>query len=152
MKTKLAVLSFCIAVFIVFGCGKKKENPNAKFTGTYKVHDTWGSSKEFIGSGSLDYDLTITAEGEDGIILNNVNKTLDGIKAKVSGDSIIIKKQTVKSKAGKSYDVDEKTGTVTNNSLSLIFGYDDLDHGDAIGYIYAELSGVKNPSSSEKEE
>jgi len=145
MKAKLFVILLC-SVFVFVSCGKK-ENPNAKFTGSYKITDSWGSSKPEIGSGTLEYTMTITADGEDGIIINNINKTLDGIKAKVSADSFMVKKQTVKSKAGQTYDVDEKSGTVTGNSLKIDFGYDDINYSNGIGYIYCIISGTKEAVS-----
>lgn len=149
MKTKLIIITLAISMLFVFGC-KKKELPNAKFVGTYKVTDTWGSSKSEIGSGTLEYTLTITADGEDGIILDNVNKTLFGIKAKVSGDSLIVQKQTTTSKTGKTYEVDNKSGTMINNKLIIDFGYDDLNYGDAIGYVYAMIRGDKETKSQDK--
>ncbi len=149
-QTKLAVLIVLVLIFAAAGCGKKKEVPNAKFLGTYKVNDTWGSSKPLIGSGSLEYEMTITADGENAVILNNLNKTLDGVKAKVSGDSLLISKQTLKSKSGSTYDVDEKVGVLKGSNINIIFGYDDLNYADAIGYVYAELNGVKNSSPSDK--
>ena len=145
MKSKLFIILFAL-VFIFCSCGKK-ENPNAKFVGTYSITDSWGSSNSLIGSGTLEYTLTITDDGEDGIILNNVNKTLDGIKAKVSNDSFMISKQTVNSKSGKTYDVDAKTGTLSNNTLRIDFGYNDIDYGNLIGYIYCIISGKKESSS-----
>jgi hypothetical protein len=149
MKIKLIIITLALSMIFVFGC-KKKELPNAKFVGTYKVVDTWGSSKSEIGSGTLEYTLTITADGETGIILDNVNKTLFGIKAKVSGDSLIVQKQTTTSKTGKIYEVDNKSGTMTNNKLNIDFGYDDLNHGDAIGYVYAMIRGDKEVKSESK--
>ena len=145
MKEKLFVILFAL-IFIFYSCGKK-ENPNAKFIGTYTITDSWGSSNSLIGNGTLEYKLTITADGEDGIIINNVNKTLDGIKAKVSNDSFMISKQTIKCKSGKTYDVDAKTGTLTENILKIDFGYDDISYGDAIGYIYCIMNGKKESVS-----
>ncbi len=141
MKFKMFIVLFFVSL-VLFSCGKK-ESPNAKFVGSYKVTDTWGSSKSELGSGTLDYTMTITADGENGIIIDNFNKTLDGVKAKVSNDSFMVAKQTVKSKAGKSYDVDEKSGSITNGKLKIDFGYSDLDHGNAIGYIYCIIEGDK---------
>lgn len=141
MKLRLFIVLFS-ASLIMFSCGKK-ENPNAKFVGSYKVTDTWGSSKSELGSGTLDYTITITADGESGIIINNFNKTLNNVKAKVSNDSFYVAKQTATSPAGKTYDVDEKAGTVSNGKLKIDFGYSDLDHGDLIGYIYCIIEGEK---------
>lgn len=137
-----AVLVLFSAALILFACGKK-ENPNAKFVGTYKVTDTWGSSHSELGSGTLDYTITIKADGEDGLIIDNFNKTLNGVKAKVSNDSFYVSKQTAKSTAGKTYDVDEKAGTLSNGKLKIDFGYSDLDYGDLIGYIYCIIEGEK---------
>ncbi len=145
MKAKTIVILLS-AIFIFYSCSKK-ESPNAKFVGSYQITDTWGSSKSEIGSGTLDYTLTITADGEDGIIMNNVNKTLDGVKATVSNDSFHVKAQTVKSKAGKTYRVDEKSGTLSGKIFKIDFGYDDLDYGNAIGYIYCIINGTKESSS-----
>ncbi len=145
MKSKMLFVLLA-SLFIFCSCGKK-ESPNAKFVGSYKITDSWGSSKAEIGSGTLEYTMTITADGEDGIILNNVNKTLDGIKAKVSNDSFMVKKQVVKSKAGQTYDVDEKSGTLSGSTLKIDFGYDDINYSNGIGYVYCIISGTKESSS-----
>ena len=145
MKTKLFVVLLS-ALFVFYSCGKK-EKANVKMAGSYKVSDSWGSSKSEIGSGTLEYTMTITADGDDGIIVNNVNKTLDGVKATVSNDSFHVKKQSVKSKSGKTYRVDEKSGTIKGNELKIDFGYDDLEQDNAIGYIYCIISGNKESSS-----
>ena len=91
MKLRLFIVLFS-ASLILFSCGKK-ENPNAKFVGSYKVTDTWGSSHSELGSGTLDYTITMTADGEDGLIINNFNKTLNNVKAKVSNDSFYVAKR-----------------------------------------------------------
>ena len=148
-KFNVTALLVCMLLLVFAGCGKKKENPNAKFIGTYETQDTWGSSKSEIGSGSLEYQMTITASGEDGVILNNVNKTLDGVKGTVKGDSLIIEKQTAKSKAGKTYRVDNVVGVLSNNTLTMDFGYDDLEYGEAIGYLFASVKGVKPETKKE---
>lgn len=149
MKLKLFLTVF-LMMFVFFACSKK-EKPNAKFIGTYQTSDSWGSSKPEIGSGSLEYVMTIKADGEDGekVILSNVNKTLDGVKGTIKGDSLIIEKQTAKSNSGKTYQVDNAVGTLSGNTLKIEFGYDDLDYGNAIGYIFSYVSGIKAETKKE---
>ena len=147
---KTYLLTFLlICAFVVSGCGKKEVvKPNAKFIGTYQVKDVWGSSKSEIGSGSLEYVLTIRPSGDSAVIIDNVNKTLMGVKGKVQGDSLIIEKQESKSAAGKTYDVDPETGVIKGNKLTLNFGYHDLDKGNLIGYIVVTMDGVKDSTVS----
>lgn len=154
MRSVLPVIVlYVLCGLVLTGCGKK-ENPNSKFIGTYDGKDTWGSSKPEIGSGSLEYTITIEADGEDGkkVILNNINKTLDGVKGTVSGDSLIIEKQIVKSKAGSTYQVDNAVGTITGKELKIDFGYDDLEYGNAIGYVFTYVSGTKKDSKEDTKE
>jgi hypothetical protein len=140
-----------IVTFVIGGCSKKEEvKPNAKFLGTYKVNDVWGSSKSEIGSGSLDYEMTIKPSGDTAIIIDNINKTLVGVKGRVQGDSVIIEKQVAKSSSGTSYDVDPETGVLNGNKLTLNFGYHDLDKGNLIGYIVVTMNGVKDSTASSK--
>jgi len=146
LRTKSIILTVITLIIFIAGCGKK-ENPNAKFVGSYQVTDAWASSKPEIGSGSLKYVMTITADGEDGIIIDNVNKTLYGIKAKVSNDSFYVQKQTAKSKSGNSYLVDEKSGSLTGNNLNIDFVYDDREKDNMIGYVYCIISGTKESST-----
>ena len=143
----LAFLLIC--TFVIGSCGKKEEvKPNAKFLGTYQVKDVWGSSKSEIGSGSLDYVLTIKPSGDSAVIIDNINKTLMGVKGTVKGDSILIEKQTSKSSSGTTYDVDPETGVLTGKMLKLNFGYHDLDRANAIGYVVVTMDGVKDSSSA----
>lgn len=140
MKKHFLYLLLIIAAVSMFGCGKA-QHPGYKFTGIYSVEDQWTSSKEFIGSGDLEYDLIIVPYGEDGVMLMNVNKTLNRVKAKIDGDKFVIQKQTVKSAADKSYSVVEQSGTLTENELEIDFEYNDSNYGDLIGTIQCKIKG-----------
>ncbi len=150
---KTYLLTFLlVCTFVIGGCGKKEVvKPNAKFLGTYQVKDVWGSSKSEIGSGSLEYVMTIKPSGDSAVIIDNINKTLIGVTAKVQGDSILIDKQTAKSNSGTTYDVDPDVGVLTGGkNLKLNFGYNDLDRSNAIGYVVVTMDGVKDSSVSTK--
>ncbi|MEO8514732.1 MAG: hypothetical protein ABI543_14325 [Ignavibacteria bacterium] len=147
---KTYLLTFLlICAFVVGGCGKKEVvKPNAKFIGTYQVKDVWGSSKSELGSGSLEYVLTIRPSGDSAVIIDNINKTLNGVTGKVQGDSILIDKQTSKSAAGSTYDVDPESGVLTGKNLKLNFAYNDLDRSNMVGYIVVTMDGVKDSSTT----
>src|SRR5438045_893345 len=119
MKKQLTAI-ILLTVILIAGCGKSIR-PSDKFSGTYPVKDSWSSTKTDIGSGNLAYDLIIVPDGEDGIILMNVNKTLNGVKGKVKDNQFTIEKQTAKSIAGKTYTVMGQTGMLTENKLNLYF-------------------------------
>lgn len=132
-------------VVLITGCGKKEViKPNAKFIGSYQVKDVWGSSKPELGSGSLEYELTINAKGDSSVVINNINRTLMGVTAKVSGDSLIIDSQTAKSPAGKSYDVDVQYGYFDDGKLILNCDYNDLYRGDLIGAVAVTMTCTKD--------
>ncbi len=140
-----------IFTFVVTGCGKKEVvKPNAKFLGTYQVKDIWGSSKPELGSGSLEYVLTIKPSGDTAVIIDNVNKTLVGVTAKVKGDSLLIDKQTAKSSSGTTYDVDPEVGVLSGKDLKLNCGYNDLDRANLIGYVVVTMDGVKDSTAAVK--
>jgi hypothetical protein len=141
MKKQISfIIILILAIFA--GCGKS-ERPSDKFSGTYPVKDSWSSTKTLIGSGNLAYDLIIVPDGDDGVVLMNVNKTLNGVKAKVKDNQFTIEKQIAKSIAGKSYTVMGQTGMLTENKLNLYFSYSDEDYGDAIGEVRCDISGTK---------
>ncbi len=145
MKKFYFTFAMILTAVMLFGCSKKEEvKPNAKFIGTYQVQDVWGSSKYEIGSGRLEYELTIRPNGDSSVIIDNVNKTLLGVKASVRGDSLFIEKQTAKSSSGTTYDVDIEEGVLTGNNLKLDFIYSDLDRGNLIGLIAVTMDGVKD--------
>lgn len=138
-------ISFIIILMLALfaGCGKS-ERPSDKFSGTYPVKDSWSSTKSEIGNGNLAYDLIIVPDGDDGVVLMNVNKTLNGVKGKVKDDEITIEKQTAKSIAGKSYMVMGQTGRlIDNNKLVLFVSYSDEDYGNAIGEVRCDINGTK---------
>jgi hypothetical protein len=133
-----------IATFVIGGCGKKEtEKPNAKFLGSYQVKDVWASSKPEIGSGSLEYELTIQAKGDSSVVIDNINKTLFGIYGVARGDTLYIASQTGKSKAGKSYDVGEQFGYFSDGKLVLSCDYHDLYLGNLIGSVSATMVGSR---------
>lgn len=140
MKKHLLYLLMLIMAVSMFGCGKS-QHPGYKFTGLYSVEDQWKSSKELIGNGNLEYDLIIIPYGEDGVMLMNVNKTLNKVKAKIDGDKLVFQKQTVKSAADKSYSVAEQTGTISENKLEMDFEYSDSNYGDLIGTVTCKITG-----------
>lgn len=134
-----------------FQTAEKKEKPNEKLSGVYKVVDNWSSSKTLIGSGTLQYDLIITPSGDDGIILMNLNRTLNGIKATVISDNeFTIPTQSTTSAAGNQYTVNGYRGKLTGNSLDLKFAYGDDLYASAIGTVDCAITGTKEKSASEK--
>lgn len=136
-------------IAVIAGCGKKEViKPNAKFLGTYQVKDVWGSSKPELGSGSLEYELTIKAKGDSAVVINNINRTLMNVTAMVSGDSLIIDSQTAKSPAGKSYDVDVQYGYFDEGKLILNCDYNDLYRGDLIGAVAVTMTCTKDSVTS----
>lgn len=151
MKNYIIIVAIFAFVFTLSSCGKKEAvKPNAKFLGTYQVKDVWGSSKPELGSGSLEYVLTIKPSGDSAVVIDNINKTLNGVTGKVQGDSIIIDKQTAKSTSGATYDVDTETGVITGKNLKLNFGYNDLDRANMIGYVVVTMDGVKDSTAASK--
>lgn len=146
MKKLFLTASMILMVFALSSCSKKEDvKPNAKFLGTYKVQDVWGSSKEFIGSGRLEYELTIKPNGDSAVFIDNINKTLMNVKANVKGDSLIIESQTAKSSSGTTYDVDPEIGVLTaGKDLHIEFIYHDLDRGNLIGVIAVTMDGLKD--------
>ncbi len=142
-KIYLATLLLVIG-FSLSGCGKKEtERPNAKFIGSYMVKDVWASSKPEIGSGSLEYELTIQAKGDSSVVIDNINKTLFGIYGVARGDTLYIASQTGRSKAGKSYDVGEQFGYFSDGKLVLTCDYHDLYLGNLIGSVSATMIGTR---------
>lgn len=134
---------FLIAVLLfASGCGKK-EKPNEKFIGTYKVTDDWKSSRTEIGSGSLKYDLIIVPDGEDGLLLMNVNKTLNSVKAKVTDDIFTIPYQTSVSSTGKTYNVNGFTGKIVGDKLELKFAFNEDALYSGIGNVDCNINGTK---------
>ena len=137
-----------IATFVITGCSKKEtEKPNAKFIGSYQVKDVWASNKTEIGSGSLEYEMTIKANGDSSVIIDNINKTLFGVNGVTRGDTLYILSQTGKSKAGKSYDVGEQYGYITDGKLILNCDYHDLYLGNLIGSVSATMVGTRKTES-----
>lgn len=150
MKKQLTFVIILAAALFLFGCGKK-ERPSEKLSGVYKATDNWSSNKTVIGSGTLQYDLIITPDGEDGLILMNVNRTLNGIKATVINDNeFTIPTQNATSAAGKQYTVNGFRGKLTGNSLDLKFTYGDDLYASAIGTVDCAITGTREKSSSEK--
>lgn len=149
---KTYLLTFLLVFVFIFGsCGKKEVvKPNAKFLGTYQVKDVWGSSKPELGSGSLGYVITIKPSGDSAVIIDNINKTLNGVTAKVQGDTLLIDKQSAKSTSGSTYDVDPETGVLTGKNLKVNFAYNDLDRSNLIGYVVLTMDGVKDSTASAK--
>ncbi len=146
-KYNFAILVI-IFTLIFTGCGKKEtEKPNAKFIGSYQVKDVWASSKPEIGSGSLEYELTIQAKGDSSVVIDNINKTLFGIYGVARGDTLYISSQTGRSKAGKSYDVGEQFGYFSDGKLVLTCDYHDLYLGNLIGSVSATMVGTRKTES-----
>lgn len=132
-------------VVLIAGCGKKEViKPNAKFIGSYQVEDIWGSSKPELGSGRLEYVLTIKPSGDSAVIIDNINKTLVGVTAKVSGDSLIIDSQTAKSTSGTKYEVDKQYGYFDKGKLILNCDYNDLYLADMIGAVAVTMTCTKD--------
>ena len=138
MKTKWMIPIVVLGLFYV-SCGPA----SFKFSGIYSVSDSWTSSKTDIGTGNLEYDLTIVPDGNDGVILMNVNKTLNRVKAKVKGDELIVEKQVAVSSSGKAYAVLGQTGKLSDNKLVLKFSYSDTEYANGIGEITCEITGTK---------
>ena len=130
----------------VSGCGKV--SASKKFVGTYTVSDAWSSSK--VGTGNLNYDMMITSDGDDGILLINANKTFSGVKATVSDDQITIPSQQITSNAGTKYMINGYTGKLKDNNLDLKFVYSDILYGSAVGEVECTITGTKQKSSSDK--
>ena len=141
MKTKLCLLTAVLFLFAI-GCGKK-EKPSEKFSGTYKVIDQWSSSKAEIGTGTLNYDLTIVPDGDEGVLLMNVNRTFNGVKAKVTDDAITIPSQPITSGSGTSYMINGYTGKLSENNLTLSFVYSDALYGYSVGEVTCAITGAK---------
>jgi len=145
MKTRL-FMSLVVTGLFLTSCG----GGSLKYSGIYDVNDKWSSSKTDLGTGSLDYELIIIPDGADGVILMNVNKTLNRVRAKVKGDEIVIEKQTLQSVSGKTYTVSGKTGKLVDNKLLLTFVYSDVDHANSIGEITCDITGTKEKMEPSK--
>lgn len=127
------------------GCGKKESvKPNAKFLGTYKVKDVWASNKTEIGSGSLEYELNIKPNGDSLVTIDNINKTLFGVRGVAKDDTLYILSQTGKSLAGRSYELDEQRGYIDGGKLVLNCDYNDLYIANLIGSVSVTMVGTKN--------
>ena len=146
MKSKLIVLSVMLALFIISGCGKKD---NQKFAGVYSVTDDWKSSKTALGNGSLEYDMTVVPDGDEGtdVLLMNVNKTFNSVKATVEGDNITVNSQITTNISGTKYKINGYTGKLKDNKLDLKFVYSDALYSDAVGEVECSISGTKPKSS-----
>ncbi len=146
MKAKLIILSVMLTLIIISGCGKKD---NEKFAGVYSVSDDWKSSKTIIGSGNLEYDMTVVPDGDDGVLLMNVNKTFNSVKATVEGESITVGSQIIQSVSGTKYKINGYSGKLKDNKLDLKFVYSDALYGDAVGEVECNISGTKPKSSKD---
>lgn len=146
MKLKSIIMLLMFTALFISGCSK--ERASDKFSGTYTVSDTWSSSK--VGTGNLDYDMIIVPDGDEGIMLMNVNKTFSGVKAKVSDETITIPSQQISSNAGTKYTINGYTGKLKENKLDLTFVYSDALYGYAVGEVQCVISGTKQKSSSDK--
>lgn len=145
MKTTIKFTLMLFAVLLVFsGCSKKKEQTNIKASGTYEVKDNWYMT---IGGetidGNLDYSMKIFPVGlEDTVSLNNVNKTFDDVIAIYRNDSLFIPEQTVRSTAGKKYDISETSGTLKGKELEIKFMYDDRPYDQLTGLVLCNITGT----------
>ncbi len=139
MKGRIAVV--LIAALLMGSCAKKLTPKDV--AGSYAVADSWKSNKELIGTGSLSYDLEIVADGDAGVILMNVNKTLNGVKGLLKGDEIVIDKQTIASASGNLYDVLPSTGKIIDNKIVMTFMYSDEARANGIGEIKCDIIGSK---------
>lgn len=139
MKTRLLILAAGLMMFSA--CGKKLKPTDV--AGSYAVADSWKSSIEMIGTGNLNYDLDIVADGEDGVILMNVNKTLSGVKGKLKGDEILIDKQTIASPSGNLYDVLPGKAKIMDQKIMLTFTYSDEERANGIGKVTCDIMGSK---------
>lgn len=146
MKTKLFILSAVLTMIFIAGCGQK---PSQKFAGVYSVTDDWKSSKTAIGSGNLEYDMTVVPDGDDGVLLMNVNKTFNSIKASVEGETMTVNSQIVSSNSGTKYKINGYTGKLKDNKLDLKFVYSDALYGDAVGEVECTITGTKPKSSKD---
>ena len=146
MKIKLIILLSVLTVVFISGCSKV--SPSKKFVGTYTVTDAWSSSK--VGTGNLNYDMMITSDGDEGILLINANKTFSGVKATVNDDQITIPSQQITSNAGTKYMINGYTGKLKDNNLDLKFVYSDMLYGAAVGEVECTITGTKQKSSSDK--
>ena|SRR6266540_2088993 len=146
MKLKLIILLSVFSVIFISGCSK--ESASKKFAGTYTISDSWTSTK--VGSGNLDYDMIIVPDGDEGIMLMNVNKTFNGVKANVSEDQITVPSQQISSNAGTKYTINGYTGKLKDNKLDLKFVYSDALYGYAVGEVECTINGTKQKTSSDK--
>jgi len=135
---------FLTVLFVFSGCSKKKEQTNIKASGTYEAADHWFMT---IGGetmdGKLDYNLKVFPVGlEDTLSLNNVNKTFDDVIAIYRNDSVFISDQTIKSTAGKKYDIKESIGTFKGKELDLKFIYTDFPYENLTGMVVCNITGT----------
>lgn len=140
MRSRIWMMA--VAVLMVASCGKKAKP--ADVAGAYTVTDSWKSNKELIGNGTLNYDLEIVADGDDGVILMNVNKTLNGVKARIKGGEIVIEKQTLASASGNLYDVLPGTAKIVDDKLLVTFTYTDEARANGIGEVKCDIMGAKS--------
>ena len=146
MKIKIAILISLFSIILISGCSK--EPAGKKFAGTYTVTDAWKSTT--VGSGNLAYDMMVVADGDDGIMLMNVNKTFSGVKAKVSSDEITVGSQMISSNAGTKYQINGYTGKLKDDKLDLKFVYSDVLFANAVGEVECTITGTKQKTSSDK--
>lgn len=145
MRTVFKITLTFLTVLIIFsGCSKKKEQTNIKAAGTYETEDHWFMT---IGGetmdGKLDYNLKVFPVGlEDTVSLNNVNKTFDDVIAIYRNDSVFISDQTIKSTAGKKYDIKESTGTFKGKELDLKFIYTDFPYENLTGMVVCNITAT----------
>lgn len=98
-----------ISIFSISAC-KKEETPDRnKFLGTYDVNEN-------CSSGNDAYSITVSSSttSEDDIIVTNLYKANQGVRATVSGSNININD----TKGGVTYS---GSGSISGNTFTIIF-------------------------------
>ncbi len=92
------------------------------------------------------YVVTIVGDGSY-LLFNNFGDNFDNISATRSGLSITIHhKYNIADRAGKIWDFNGGSGTISADGSTLIvsnFSIDDVLHGNQLGYIYCNATGIK---------
>lgn len=113
---------------------------NKTFLGTYSVSETCN----LVATSG--FTMTILAGNDDNsLILNNLADGFDNVLATVSGSiiTILAKSGIIDNKLALVWDVNGGNGTISGNTLSLTYSFDDILYLNVVGLVNCSTTCTK---------